>query len=138
MKIRTLSAVLSVGGACAVLAACGSGSADQAAYCSSVTDFKGAVSGLADVKLVENGVSSLTTAVDKVETSGKRLVSDAKSEFSSESDALGASITALTTTVDELQSSADKKAVIAAVPAEIKAVQESFNTLSSAVKSKCE
>jgi hypothetical protein len=44
----------------------------------------------------------------------------------------------LGTTVDQLKGSQDRKAVLAAVPGEIQAVESAYNTLSSAVKTKCD
>src|SRR3954466_9321896 len=67
-----LSATLAVGAACVVLGACGG--SDKPAYCSDVSDFKDAVSELTNVQIAQNGLSSLTAAVDKVKTSGKELV----------------------------------------------------------------
>jgi hypothetical protein len=129
-------ATLAVGGACAVLSACGGG--DKPAYCSSVDDFKDSVSALTDLQVGENAVSDLTAAVKEIETSGKQLVADAKSEFGSEATALNGSITALGATAEQLADPQTRRAAIVAVPAQIQSVKSSFDTLSSAVKSKCD
>jgi hypothetical protein len=135
MTPRRLSAVLAIGIVSVLLGACGG--SDKPAYCSDSTDFKDAVSGLTNVKIAQNGVDSLTAAVDKVQTSGQKLVSDAKSAFPSETSALNASITALAATGKQLTTSQDQKAALVAVPAEIKAVQSAYDGLASAIQSKC-
>lgn len=135
--IRRLPSTLALGGVCAVLAACGGGS-DKPAYCSSVTAFKEDVSALTSVQIAQNGVSSLTAAVDRVESSGRKLVAEAKSEFKTETTALNGSITALAATTKQLGDPQTQKAALVAVPAEIQAVKASFDGLSNAVKSKCD
>ena len=135
MTVRTLSATLAVG-AVAALSACGG--SDKPAYCSDVSDFKDAVSELTNVQVVENGVSELTAAVDKVETSGQTLVSSAKSEFAPQTSALEGSLTALSATSKQLANPQTAKAALAAVPAEVQAVKTSFDALSNSVKTKCD
>jgi hypothetical protein len=130
---RILAAMAAAG----VLALPGCGGSSKPAYCSSVNDFKDAVSGLASSKTVANGVSSLTAAVDKVETSGKQLVSDAKSAFPTQISALDQSLQALQTTAKQLSDPAARQTALTQVPAEILAVKSSFDSLSSAAKSKC-
>lgn len=103
-----------------------------------MTDFKGAVSDLGDVKLVENGTSDLTAAVDRVESSGRDLVADAKSDFASETTALEGSLTALGETSKQLADPQTRRAALAAVPAEIQGVKASFESLATAVKTKCD
>jgi hypothetical protein len=136
MIVKKLSALLAVGAACSLLAACGSSS--KPAYCSAVSDFKDALSGLTDVQITQNGVSGLTTAVGKVESSGKQLVSEAKSEFGPETTALSGSLTALGATVSQLTDSQTRKAALVALPAQVQAVKGSFDTLSNSVASKCD
>lgn len=133
--LRLLGPVALVAVACALLAGCGG--SDKPAYCTDVDNFKNAVSGLGDVQITQNGVSSLTAAVDKVESTGKTLVSSAKSEFSSETSALSASLTALGATANQLSDPSSRRAALAAVPAEVIAVKTSFQNLSNAVKDKC-
>ena len=135
MNVRTLSATLAVG-AVAALSACGS--SDKPAYCSDVSDFKNAVSDLTNVQVTQNGVSELTAAVDKVETSGQTLVSSAKSEFAPQTSALEGSLTALSATSKQLANPQTAKAALAAVPAEVQAVKTSFDALSNSVKTKCD
>jgi len=135
MNVRTLSATLAIG-ACAAFSACGG--SDKPAYCSDVSDFKDAVSELTDVQVTQNGVSELTAAVNKVETSGQTLVSSAKSEFAPQTSALEGSLTALSATSKQLANPQTAKAALAAVPAEVKAVKTSFDALSNAVKTKCD
>ena len=135
MNVRTLSATLAVA-ACAGLSACGG--SDKPAYCSDLTDFKDAVSELTDVQVVQNGVSSLTAAVDKVETTGRQLVSSAKSEFAPQTSALEGSLTALSATSKQLANPQTAKAALAAVPAEVQAVKTSFDALSNSAKTKCD
>src|SRR3954452_7572968 len=133
---RKAIATLAVAGMTA-LAACGGGGS-KPAYCSDVTDLKDAVSGLTDVKIAQNGDSSLKPAIDKVVSSGEKLVADAKSDFPSQTTALNSSITALKTTAQQLADPATQKVALPALPAEIVAVKSAFDGLQSAVKSKCD
>jgi hypothetical protein len=135
-RLRRLLPAGAVALACALVAGCGG--SDKPAYCSDVDNFKDAVSGLTSVQVGQNGVSSLTAAVDKVESAGKTLVSSAKSEFSSQTSALSASLTALGATAKQLSDPSSRQAALAAVPAEVLAVKTSFQTLSTAVKDKCD
>jgi hypothetical protein len=131
-----LAATLAVGAACAALSACGGG--DKPAYCSSVNDFKDSVSGLTNLQIAQNGVSAVTTQVNKIKSSGQQLVADAKSDFPSETTALSGSITALAATAQQLGDTQTQKAALLALPGEIQAVKSSYDALSSAVKSKCD
>ena len=136
MIIRRLSATIAVAGTCIALVACGG--SEKPAYCKAVTDFKDSVSALTDVQVTENGVSSLAAAVSKVQSSGKTLVSEAKSAFGTEATALDASLTALGATARQLADPNTAKAALLVVPTQISAVKTSFDALSNAVKSKCD
>jgi hypothetical protein len=131
---RALAASLAAGCAGGALAGCGG---SKPAYCSDVSDVKTAIAQLKDAKPVENGVSSLTKAADGVKSAGKKLVSDAKSAFPSQTDALKTSITALATSAAQLTDPGTRKAALAGVPAAAAAVQSSYDELASAVKGKC-
>lgn len=119
------------------LPGCGGGSS-KPAYCSSLNDFKDAVSGLGNIKIAQNGVSSLTAAVGKVESSGTKLVADAKDAFPTEIAAVSQSLQALKASAGQLSDPAARSTAITQVPAEILAVKTSLTSLSSAAKSKCD
>jgi hypothetical protein len=136
MTARHLIPSLAVAGACAFLGACGGG--DKPAYCSDVDNFKDAVAGLKDVQITENGVSSLTAAVNKIKTSGQALVASAKDTFPGETSALNASLTALGATVQQLGDPSSQKAALRAIPAEAVAVNTAYKSLADAAKDKCD
>ena len=131
---RTRLATLAVAGACTFLGACGGD--DKPAYCSDVTDFKDAVSGLSEVQVTD--VNALTTAIEKVKTSGQTLVASAKSEYGAQASALQSSITALTSTANQLADPTSRRVALQAIPAEVTAVKGAFQSLSDSVKTKCD
>jgi hypothetical protein len=136
MRARQLIPTLAVAGACAFLGACGGD--DKPAYCSDVDNFKDAISGLTSPNVAENGVSGVTTAVNKVQTSGKALVESAKSTFPTQTSALNTSLTALGATVKQLGNSSTREAAVRAIPAQAIAVNSAYQSLATAAKDKCD
>ena len=122
--------------ACALVALAGCGSSSKPAYCSDVSNFKSAVQDLKNVN-IQNGTSELTSAVNKVESTGKAAVSSAKGAYSSQTSAVQSSLTALGASVKQLANPQSAKAALAAIPGEISAVGSATDALASAVKSKC-
>jgi hypothetical protein len=134
--VRAPLSVLAVAAIAVVMTACGG--SDKPAYCSSVSNFKDSVSALGQVNVGANGLSSLKTAVQKVQTSAQQVISDAKSDFPSETNALGTSISALGTTVKQLGDPQTQKAALTQLPGQIAAVNTAYSGLQNAVKSKCD
>ncbi len=133
--MNTTSAVLAVALVLvAVLAGCGSSS--KPAYCTNVDNLKSSVKALPNTNVVQNGLSSLETAVTKVETNAEAVVKSAKSDFPNETSALKSSVTTLTTTVKGAVAS-PSASTVAQIPGQVSAVVTAAKNLESATSSKC-
>jgi hypothetical protein len=104
-----------------LLGGCG-GSSSKPSYCSSVADFKSAVKQLGDVDVIKGGTSAVTSAVKKVQTTGKAAIASAKTDFSSETGAVKSSLSALENSVRQLASSQARTA-LTQIPGEVAAWQ---------------
>lgn len=124
--------------ACAVVIAaiavsgCGS---SKPAYCSARTDLQNAVKGLTSLN-VSSGVSGLKSQLQKIETAATKVVSQAKSDFSSQTQAIKSSVDSLTTAVKGLPSN-PSAGQIAAVAADASKVVSSVKSFNDATSSKC-
>src|SRR5205085_1177970 len=101
MPVRAISS-LAVVGAVAVLAGCGGSS--KPSYCSDRSNLESSIKGLADVDLASGGLSALQQQLQKVQSNAKALVSSAKSDFPSETNALETSVSNLSDAVKQLGS----------------------------------
>jgi len=119
----------------AVLAGCGGSS--KPAFCSSLNDLKTSVQDLKNVDVIKTGTSGVTSALQKVQSSAKSVVSSAQSDFPSQTQAMSGALTTLQTTVGELKSSPTQPSLIAALPGQVKALADSVETFVSDAKSKC-
>lgn len=135
MTAQQLVPTLLAAGACAFLGSCGG--SDKPAYCSNIDNFKDAISGVTTADVAQNGVSALTTAVGKVQSTGQTLVASTKSEFPAQTSALSTSLTALSATVKQLGNSSTQQAAVRAIPAEAIAVKSAYDSLASATTDKC-
>jgi uncharacterized lipoprotein YehR (DUF1307 family) len=136
--MKATSAVLAVALVLvAVLAGCGSSSNNsKPAYCTNVDNLKSSVKALPNTDVVQNGVSSLKTAVTKVETNAEAVVNSAKSDFPNETSALKSSVTTLTTTVKGAVESPSASS-LAQIPGQVSAVVTAAKNLENATSSKC-
>jgi hypothetical protein len=117
------------------LAACGD--SDKPAVCASANDLGTAVADLNDVDLTSDGaVGDLQEKLGTVSSDFEQLKSDAKSQFSSQIDAVDTDVATLKTSVDT--AGADRTAAnVAAVVAAASAVVSSAKALVSDVESTC-
>jgi hypothetical protein len=115
-----------------LLAACGS---SKPSYCSKVSDLQQSVKDLANVKVIQNGTSAVTNAIDKVKTNANGAIDAAKSDFPSETSALTSSVDGLATSVKQLSSA--PASAIPAIPGQIAAVTTAVTNLVNATQSKC-
>jgi hypothetical protein len=130
--MRMMAALLAVA-LTAALAGCGS---SKPAYCTNVDNLKTSVKALPHTNVVQNGLSSLETAVTKVQTNATAVVNSAKSDFPSETTALKNSVTTLDTTVKQAVKS-PSAATLAQIPGQVSAVVTSAKNLESSTSSKC-
>lgn len=116
-----------------LLSACGG--SGKPAYCSSVKNLQQSVKDLANVKPVQNGTSSVTAAVNKVKDNANAVISSAKSDFSSETQALKTAVNTLVTSVKQLPTAT--ASTLPALPTQIAAVGTAATNLVNATQSKC-
>lgn len=131
MKIPCAMLALAV---TAVLAGCGSSS--KPAYCTNVANLKSSVKALPSTNVVQNGVSSLESAVTKVLTNAQAVVSSAKSDFPNETTALKSSVNTLSTTVKQAAQS-HSVSTLAQIPTQVSAVVTAAKNLEHSTATKC-
>jgi len=114
------------------LAGCGS---SKPAYCSARTNLENSVKGLTSLT-ASSGISGLESQLNKIQSNVNTLVSEAKSDFPSETSAMKSSVDALTSAVKTIPSSpsAGQIATIATDAANVVSSVKSFEDASS---SKC-
>ncbi len=116
------------------IAAC---SNNQPAVCTSVDSLKSSVDDLKNVDVTSSGaVGDLQTALSSVENNLSDVKSDAKSEFSTQIDAVDTAVASLKTSIDSATSD-PSAANVAAVAAAAPPVTTALQTLISDVQSTC-
>ena len=133
MNVRlSLAVTLCVLALSAVLAG---GCDSKPSYCSKVDQLELSVKDLGEIDL-SKGVSSLTSAVSKVQTSANDAVAAAKKDFPTETGKIQSSVAALATGVNQLPSS-PSATQIATLTLEINSVVNSVDSFVSETKKKC-
>jgi hypothetical protein len=133
--IRSVVAGTAVIIVAAALTGCGGSS--KPGYCSKTADLKKSVQALGSVNILKGGPSALKSALQKVETNAKAVVSSAKGDFPKEVEAINSSVDAIKKTAQQLSASPTQPALIAMVPGQISAVASSIQNFTSATSSKC-
>jgi hypothetical protein len=137
--VRRVRAPVRMALACALvvgaLAAAGCGGSSKPAYCSARADLESSIKGLTSLN-VSSGVSGLEAQLKKIETSATKLVSTAKSDFASETQAVKSSVDSLTAAVKGLPSS-PSAGQIAGIAAAASKVVSSVKSFTDATSSKC-
>jgi uncharacterized protein YoxC len=121
--------------AAGAIAAAGCGGSSKPAYCSTRTDLENSVKGLTSLN-VSSGVSGLESQLKKIESNATKLVSQAKSDFSSETQAIKSSLDSLTAAVKGLSSS-PSTGQIATVASDASKFVDSVKSFTDATSSKC-
>ena len=111
-------------------------SSSKPAYCTDAANLKTSVSNLGNVDVAKNGLSSLQTALNSVQTNASKFVTDAKSAFPSQTAALNTSLSALATAIKSANGQSAATAATTIVPA-VAQVKSSADTLQSAVSNNC-
>ena len=119
------------------LAAGCSSSSSKPAYCTAASQLKTSVHNLGNVNVSKNGLSSLQTALSKVQTSANTFATDAKSAYPAQTTALKNSLSSLNTAIKSAKGQPSLTAAAAVVPA-VTQVKTSASNLQSAVKGKCQ
>ncbi len=111
-------------------------SSSKPAYCTDATNLKTSVSNLGNVDVAKNGLGSLQTALNSVQTNAKMFASDAKSAYPSQTTALQNSLSGLENAIKSAKGQRSVTAAAAVVPA-VTQVKNSASALQSAVSGKC-
>ena len=125
-------------GALLVLATLATGcSSSTPAYCTDASQLKTSVGNLGNVDVAKNGLSSLKTALSKVQTNAKAFATDAKSAFPSQTTALKNSLSGLETAITSAQGQPPLTAA-ATVASSVTRVKTAASNLQNAVKGNCQ
>jgi hypothetical protein len=100
------------------------------------SQLKTSVHNLGNVNVDKNGLSSLQTALRKVQTSATTFAADAKSAFPSQTTALKNSLSSLETAIKSAHGQSPLTAATTVVPT-VTQVKNSASALQSAVSGKC-
>jgi outer membrane murein-binding lipoprotein Lpp len=135
LSLRTPAAAFALAFVLAALLVSGCGSSNPS-YCAKADDLELAVQDLKEVNL-SKGVSSLTSAVSKVQSTASAAVAAAKKDFPTETGTIDSSVSALGTTVNQLPSS-PSATQIATLTVQIASVVSAVNGFVSQTKKKCD
>lgn len=114
------------------LAGCGS---SKPGYCTARTNLENSIKGLTSLN-ASSGLSGLQAQFQKIQTDANAVVSQAKSDFPSQTSAVKTSIDSLASAVKSLTTS-PSAAEIAAVASSASSVVSSVKSLVDATSSKC-
>jgi hypothetical protein len=134
MIVRPFLAVTLCVLAVSALLAAGCGDS-KPSYCSKADQLELAVKDLGEIDL-SKGVSSLTSAVSKVQSTANAAVAAAKKDFPNETGQIQSSVSTLKTAVDQLPRS-PSTSQIATIALDIKSVVDAVNGFVSQTKKKC-
>jgi outer membrane murein-binding lipoprotein Lpp len=135
LSLRTPAAAFALAFVLAALLVGGCGSS-KPSYCSKADDLELAVQDLKEINL-SKGVSSLISAVSKVQSTASAAVAAGKKDFPTETGKIDSSVSTLRTTVDQLPSS-PSATQIATLTVQIASVVGSVNEFVSQTKKKCD
>jgi hypothetical protein len=115
-------------------AGCGS---SKPAYCADASQLKTSVQDLGNVNINIHDLSSVNTAVSKVQADAKTFASDAKSAYPSQTTALKNSVSSLQTAVKSAMGQ-PSVTTVAAVVSSVSQVKTAASNLQNAVKGACQ
>jgi hypothetical protein len=115
-------------------AGCGS---SKPAYCTDADQLKTSVQDLGNVNINVHDLSSVNTAVSKVQADAATFASDAKSAYPSQTTALKDSLSSLETAVKSAMSQ-PSVTTVAAVVSSVTQVKTAADSVQSAVKGTCQ
>jgi hypothetical protein len=118
-----------------VLALAGGSSSSKPAYCSARTNLQNSINEITSLS-PSSGISALEATFTKVRADANTVVSQAKSDFPSETSAIKSSVDALTRAVNALKASRSASDIAPVVSAASNVVN-SFKSFIDASKSKC-
>jgi hypothetical protein len=117
--------------------AVGCSSSSKPAYCTDASQLKTSVNNLGNVTINVHDLSSVNTAVSKVQADAKKFATDAKSAYPSQTTALQNSLSSLETAVKSAMAQ-PSVTTVAAVVSSVSQVKTAADNLQTAVKGKCQ
>ena len=112
-------------------------SSSKPAYCADAVQLKTSVQDLGNVNINVHDLSSVNTAVSKVQADATTFASDAKSAYPSQTTALKNSLSSLETAVKSAMSQ-PSVTTVAAVVSSVTQVKTAADNVQSAVKGTCQ
>jgi hypothetical protein len=112
-------------------------SSSKPAYCADASQLKTSVNDLGNVTINVHDLSSVNTAVGKVQADAKKLATDVKSAYPSQTTALKNSLSSLETAVKSAMAQPSVTTVAAVVPS-VTQVKTAAANMQTAVKGKCQ
>jgi len=135
-----LLALLTAASLTAVALLTGCGSSSKPAYCTQVTNFEKSVQELEKVEFSPTNVSGISTAMQKVGTSAKEMVSAVKTEFAPQISAAKSSLASLEETLKQVASAPSASTLshaVTVVPTEVESLKKATAEIKEVAKSKC-
>ncbi len=124
--------IVAIGLVLVALAGCGSSKPD---YCSARSNLENSVKGLTGLN-VSSGISGLQAQLNKIQTDASTLVSQAKSDFPTQTSAIKSSVDALNSAVKSLSAN-PSASQIATVASSASSMVSSVKGFVDATSSKC-
>jgi hypothetical protein len=112
-------------------------SSSKPAYCADADQLKTSVQDLGNVNINVHDLSSVDTAVSKVQADAEKFAADAKSAYPSQTTALKTSLSSLETAVKSAMGQ-PSVTTVAAVVSSVTQVKTAADTVQSAVKGTCQ
>ena len=117
------------------LAGCGGSSSSKPAYCSARTDLENSINGVSSLS-PSSGAGALEAQFQKIKTDANKVVTQAKSDFPTQTSAIKSSVDALTSAVNALTAN-PSATQIATVTSAASTVVSSVKSFVDASSSKC-
>jgi hypothetical protein len=114
-----------------------SSSSSKPAYCAAASQLRTSVNDLGNITINVHDLSSVSTAVSKVQANAKTFATEAKSAYPSQTTALQSSLSSLETAVKSAVSQ-PSLTTVAAVVSSVSQVKTATDSLQTAVKGKCQ
>jgi hypothetical protein len=106
-------------------------------YCSKVSDLKSSVKQIKNIDPLSTGSNSIVHSFNQVEKDTKAVVSSAKSDFPSETQALSSSYSALKGTVTQVSAGQTSRATLTTLAAQVTTFANTVDDFETTTKSKC-
>jgi hypothetical protein len=106
-------------------------------YCSKVSDLKSSVKQIRNIDPLSTGSNSIVHSFNQIEKDTKAVVSSAKSDFPSETQALSSSYSALKGTVTKVSAGQTSRATLTTLALQVHAFANTVDDFKTTTNSKC-